>query len=367
MPSRPSLRSDPALAADLAWAGFDLVARANNHAWDYGTVGQRETSRHVAAAGLAQAGVGESLDRAREAAFYRAAGGRVALVSAASTYPDAARAGNPRGRIPARPGLSPLRVSTTYTVTRGELEALRAIARDLHESPPAEGDRLEFSGRTFVAGTVPGVSSEPDPADLAALAAAVRRARAAAALIVVSIHCHEDAQGSREIPPPFLIAFAHAMIDAGADIVVGHGPHVLRGIELYRGRPILYSLGNFLFEYETVSELSADDYESVGLPPSARPDDFFDRYDERGTRGYPADPEVWESAVAIVRFCGARLEALELHPITLGYGLPRGQRGEPRLAGPELSRKIVKRVERLSEPFGTRIEFSDGVGRVILP
>jgi poly-gamma-glutamate synthesis protein (capsule biosynthesis protein) len=366
MPSRPSLRSDPKLAKDLSWAGFDLVARANNHAWDYGVVGMRETTRHAAAAGLIQAGVGESLDAARAPGLYRAGGVTVALISAASTFPEAARAGNARGKIPARPGLDPLRVRTTYTVTRGELEALRAIARDLHESPPKEGDRLDFAGRLFVAGEKPGVSSEPDPADLEAFAGRVRQAAAAADHTIVSIHCHEDAEGSRETPPPFLVAFAHAMIDAGADVVVGHGPHVLRAVELYRGRPILYSLGNFLFEYETVSELPADDYEMAGLPPGATPEDFFDRYDQGGVRGYPADAEVWESAVAVARWKGRRLEAMELHPIALGFGLPRRERGRPRLASPELSRKIVERLARLSAPFGTKIELADGVGRVVL-
>ena len=294
MPSRPSLRSDPRLAGDLSWAGFDLVSRANNHAWDYGVVGMRETTRHVAAAGLAQAGVGESLEQARAPGVSRGPAGTVALISAASTFPDAARAGNPRGKIPGRPGISPLRVRTTYTVTAAELEALRAIARDLHESPPAQGDRLDFGGRLFVAGERPGVLSEADPADLEALAAQVRQARAAAGHTIVSIHCHEDAGGSREAPPPFLVAFAHAMIDAGADVVVGHGPHVLRAVEIYRGQPILYSLGNFLFEYETVAALPADDYENVDLPPGATPDDFFDCYDQGGARGYPSEAEVWE-------------------------------------------------------------------------
>jgi len=365
MPSKPSLRSDPKLAKDLSWAGFDLVARANNHAWDYGIVGMRETTRHVAAAGLAQAGVGESLAKAREPAFYRAAAGTVALISAASTFPDDARAGNPRGSIPARPGLSPLRVRTSYTVTAAELETLRSLARELGDNPPAEGDRLDFAGRLFIAGQTPGIVSSPDPVDLEALASQVRLASASADHTIVSIHCHEEGAGSRETPPQFLTALAHAMIDAGADVVVGHGPHVLRGIEIYRGRPIFYSLGNFLFEYESVKELPADDYESVDLPPTAGPDDFFDRYDRGGQRGYPADAEVWESAVAVARWDGKRLEALELHPITLGFGLPRGERGSPRLAGPELSRKIIDRLTRLSAPFGTTVEFVGGIGRVV--
>jgi poly-gamma-glutamate capsule biosynthesis protein CapA/YwtB (metallophosphatase superfamily) len=366
MPSKPALRSDPKLARDLAWAGFDLVARANNHAGDYGIVGMRQTTRHVAAAGIAQAGAGESLAEARKAGIFRGAAGSVALVSAASTFPDFARAGNPRGRIPARPGINPLRVRTTYVVSPGELETLRKVARELQLEPPSEG-AFDLGGMRVAAGERPGVSAEPDPADLGAITAEVRRVSQTADHTIVSIHCHEEGDGRRETPPLFLAAFARAMIDAGADVVVGHGPHVLRGIEIYRGRPILYGLGNFLFEYETVAELPADDYESVDLPPTAKPDDFFDRYDQRGARGYPADAEVWESAVAVTRWKGKRLEAVELHPISLGFGLPRSERGRPRLAGPELSRKIVERVARLSEPFGTKIEFADGVGRVVLP
>ena len=363
----PALRSDPKLAADLAWAGFDLVSRANNHAWDYGAIGLRETTRRVAAAGLTQAGAGESLAAARQAGVFTTPRGAVALVSATSTFPDDGRAGNPRGPIPARPGVSPLRFRRTDTVTPAELENLRAIARDLGENPPASGDRLDFAGRLFVAGPQPGVSTEPDPGDLEAIAAEVRRARTVAAYTIVAIHCHEPGRGGRETPPPFLVAFAHAMVDAGADLVVGHGPHVLQGIEVYRGRPIFYSLGNFLFEYETVAELPADDYESVGLPPTAKPDDFFDRYDRGGASGYPADRDVWESAVVRTRWTGRRIDAVELFPITLGFGLARRERGEPRPADAEAARRILERLARLSAPFGTKIEIGPESGRLILP
>ena len=292
----------------------------------------RETTRHVAAAGLTQAGVGESLEQARAPGLFRGAAGTVALISAASTFPDAARAGNPRGKIPARPGhRSVARADDLHRHAGASSRRCAAIARDLHENPPARGDRLDFGGRLFVAGEKPAVSSRSriPPTSRPWPRGCARRARRP-----TTRSCRSTAtrtpEGSREAPPPFLVAFAHAMIDAGADVVVGHGPHVLRAVEIYRGRPILYSLGNFLFEYETVGALPADDYESVDLPPGATPDDFFDRYDQGGARGYPADAEVWESAVAVARWKGRRLEALELHPITLGFGLPRGERGRPR-------------------------------------
>jgi len=71
--------------------------------------------------------------------------------------------------------------------------------------------------------------------------------------------------------------------------------------------------------------------------------------------------------VAVLRFRGPRLESLELHPIALGFGLPRGERGRPRLADAQVARRIVDRLARLSEAFGTRIDFADGVGRVRVP
>jgi RNA polymerase subunit RPABC4/transcription elongation factor Spt4 len=61
------MRADPALAKELAWAGFDMVSRANNHAGDYGVEGMRLTTKYTEAAGLVHAGVGESLPEAREA------------------------------------------------------------------------------------------------------------------------------------------------------------------------------------------------------------------------------------------------------------------------------------------------------------
>jgi len=81
------MRADPALARELVWAGFDLVARANNHTHDYGVEGARLTTKYVAEAGLVQAGVGESLREAREARYLDTDKGRVALVSTAERVP----------------------------------------------------------------------------------------------------------------------------------------------------------------------------------------------------------------------------------------------------------------------------------------
>jgi len=357
------MRAEPALARDLAWAGFDLVARANNHTGDYGALGMRLTTKHVAAAGLVQAGVGESLTEAREAKFLETAEGRVALVSVASTYPDHARAGRSRGDVPARPGLNPLRFTTRYVVTPEQLELLRGVGRSLGLTLPASGPELTLLRNRFVAGDTPGVVMEPDRRDMEEIAAVVRNASRLADRTIVSVHGHEAGR-TREEPAAFQVAFAHAMIDAGADVVVGSGPHVLRGIEMYRGKPIFYSLGDFIFQNETLLRLPSENYEPFDLGPEAGVADFNARRYNNDRSGFPAQREIWESVVAMARWDGRRLREVVLHPITLGFGLPAAERGRPMLAGEELSRKILEDLQRLSKPFGTMIEVRGGIGRI---
>jgi poly-gamma-glutamate capsule biosynthesis protein CapA/YwtB (metallophosphatase superfamily) len=82
------------------------------------------------------------------------------------------------------------------------------------------------------------------------IAARIDSLRRAADLVIVSFHWGKELHG---LPEPYQREFAHAAIDAGADCVIGHHPHVLQGFELYRGKPIAYSLGNFAFGSESVS------------------------------------------------------------------------------------------------------------------
>ena len=359
------MRADPSLVDDLVWLGFDMVARANNHTGDYGHLGMSLTTKYVAEAGLVQAGAGDNLAEAREAKFLETAHGRVALISVASTFPDHSRAGRSRDNIPARPGLSPLRFSTTYTVTRERLEELRVLLRELGLNTPEEGDALQFRGNRFVVGDVPGIYTEPDATDLAEIGAVVRNASRLADYTIVTIHAHEG-DGGASVPAQFLVTFARAMIDAGASVFVGHGPHVVRGIEIYEGRPILYSLANFIFQNETLLRLPSENYEPYDLGPDAHVADFNDRRYDNDQRGFPAQREIWESMIARLAWRNGKLESLELHPISLGFQTTRTERGRPRLAGPELSRKIIDDVARLSAPFGTAVVFEDGIGKVRL-
>jgi len=358
------MRAEPALAQELVWAGFDMVARANNHTGDYGVLGMRLTTQHVAKTGLVQAGVGESLVEAREAKFLETPKGRVALISVASTFPEHARAGATRGDMPARPGLNPLRFTTTYVATREQLEALRTAFRELGMGGRGAGDTLTVLNTRFVVGEKPEVRTDANPQDLAAIAAVVRNAAGLADYTIVTVHSHEGNR-SRFVPPQFLVTFAHAMVDAGADVVTGHGPHVLRGIEIYKGKPIFYSLGDFIFQNETLLRLPVENYEPYNLGADSHVNDFNDRRYDFDRRGFPADRQIWEAVVAVPRWSGKTLKDVSLYPITLGFGQARSTRGRPMLAEGDLAKKIMGDLIQYSAPFGTTITFEGGVGRVV--
>ncbi len=379
------MRAEPSLLKDLVWAGFDLVSRANNHTGDYGAEGMRITTKHVSAAGLVQAGAGEDLAQAREAAFLETPKGRVAMISVASTFPDHSRAGRARNGVRGRPGLNPLRFTTTYVVPRDRLEQLRAMQAEITGRPstppqaqgrsepgrgttgsgPAQSgsDSLTFFGRRFVLGEKAEVRTEPLKEDVEEIAAVVRNASRLADYTFVTIHAHEGG-ANRAVPAQFLVTFARAMVDAGADFFVGHGPHVLRGIEMYKGKPILYSLGDFIFQNETVLRLPSENYQPFDLGASAGVADFNDRRYNNDKAGFPADREIWEAVVAVPRWENRRLVELALHPISLGFGKPRTERGRPLLADAETGKKILDDLVQRSAPFGTRIAVRGGVGYV---
>ncbi len=350
------MSAEPALAGELVWAGFDLVSRANNHTMDYGVGGLRATTRALDAVGLVHAGAGDNLARARAPAYLETALGRVALISVASTFSDEDRAGPQRADLRGRPGLSPLRYDATYVLTSESLSKLREVAAEVGIRT-GTGDRMRFLGRQFEVGDRPGVRTAPNEHDLAQIVAAVGEAKRQADWVIVTSHTHESA-GSREVPAEFLVTFAHAVVDAGADMFVGHGPHVLRGVEIYEGKPIFYSLANFIFENETIRFLPGDIYEQYDLPADANPADLFDRRTESSrTGGFPGQRMFWESVIAVPTFEDGELVELKFHPITLGFGKPRPQRGRPVLAGPEDGRRIIEQLAELSRPFGVSIRY----------
>ncbi|HUE90158.1 MAG TPA: CapA family protein [Vicinamibacterales bacterium] len=361
-----NLIADPRIVADLRWAGFNLTSLANNHTLDYGHGGLQATLRHLKKNDIVAAGAGDNLAQARAPRYLDTRNGRVALIGCASTFRVGSEASAGHDEIPGRPGLSPLRVRRVYELPASRLAALRETQRLLQggDTTTSAGD-VRFLGNTFREGPAPRVLMEADAGDQRAIVEQVARARAEADLVLVTIHAHESGS-TREEPASFLQPFARACIDAGAHSFLGHGPHVIRPLEMYRGMPIFYSLGNLYFQAETISQIPQEIYDNCGitsLSPSAFFEDVMPRnFDAPGTR---AD-EIWEAIVPHMRFSGGRLETLALHPVHLFRDLPPTQRGTPGLASGEIAERILARQQKLSAPWGTTITIRNGIAEVRL-
>ncbi|MCE2422001.1 MAG: CapA family protein [Gemmatimonadetes bacterium] len=359
------MRAHPELARELAWLGFDMVSFANNHTMDYGVGGARRTRKAAEAAGLAIAGFGENLAAARAPVYVDTPGGRVALISIASTFADAMRAGHQRPDHRGRPGLSPIRYETVVTLTPDQMAGLGSALGAYRPQMAGRGS-ISFGGVTFVEGDAPGFTTTPHEGDLAEIIEVVKEARRQATWVIVTSHTHEGAE-SRDVPADFIVTAARAFIDAGADIFVGHGPHILRAVEIYNGRPIFYSLANFIFQNETVELQPHDNYANFGLDPFDHPGRFQDtRIDQMGAGSFPAGKGFWESVLATVHFEDGALFEVRLHPITLGFGMERPVRGRPMLVGGDRGREILEGLADLSRPFRANLVVEDGIG-VIRP
>jgi poly-gamma-glutamate capsule biosynthesis protein CapA/YwtB (metallophosphatase superfamily) len=375
--------TDPALLKQLQWIGFNLFGAANNHAMDYGIQGVLDTIHLLKQSGAVYAGIGENLGEARAPGYLSTPHGRVALVTCASTFPVDSPAGQTRPDVRGRPGISPLHHEMRLRVDAATFEALRKTKQDLYlrDGPAASSSSQTLSFLlppsstynaaipvTFELSDKPGVVTAPDPKDLAAITHSIRDAREMADYVVASIHAHEGATGSNplENPDQFLVLFAHAAVDAGADVVVGSGPHVLRAVEIYKGKVILYSLGNFIFENWLMVPQPTDYYELFGLGPDALNSEVYAARSDHGRRDEPANPIYWQSAIARVAFHDSRPAVVTLTPYTTGFGRRAPDQGYPEVADTATATQILEHLQKLSEPFGTRIAISNGVGTITI-
>ncbi|SJM34508.1 CapA family protein [Mesorhizobium delmotii] len=366
--------SAPELGSDLKAMGFNMVSRANNHTLDWGVEGMRETTRALDENGIIHAGAGENLAQAGAARFLETARGRVALISLAASFTPMSRACDPAGEAPGRPGLNALRLDKSIVVLPEMLESLRQVRAALPNYNPAGQDpsRVVLGGVTFKTGDKAGYSFEADPRDVADILRNVRRGKQFSDFCIATNHGHTPGNWSSE-RPDYEQSFARRLIDAGADAYVGHGPHQLRGIEIYKGRPIFYSLGNFFCE-DLRTPLGADMYAVYGKDPKIDTD--AEVTIDEVYKGYPSpegfvdalpDQIYYESVVSVSRYVDNQLAELRLYPIELGHLKRFANRGVPRLAAVPQAVAILGRLQELSQPFGPKIEIEDGVGLIRLP
>ena len=368
------------MLGDLFAYGFNTTTFCNNHTMDYAYEGLVKTLEHVEASGLVHSGVGLNLDQASAPAYLDTAEGRVALIGISSscneTYNNVAIAGKQSRRVKGRPGLNQLRVEEVLYVTKEQLETLRSIANetginaydDIIRSegylPKLAEDAFDF-GRNlhFKIGDTARRATSCNKTDLERVERSINEAKLFADYIIIAIHSHQVGGISKEEPAEFLEEFARFAIDKGADAVIGHGPHLLRPIEIYKGRPIFYSLGDFILQNENIPFSPEDAYEAYGLTSDATMHDLFRTRSNGFTRGLQTQRVMFESVIPKWEIKGGKLTSLELVPIELGFGKPRSTNGLPEVTANE---SILVRLAKMSEKYGTKMEIKDGRAKVIL-
>ncbi|MEO8448482.1 MAG: CapA family protein [Gemmatimonadota bacterium] len=369
------VRSDPAVVPDLKAMGFDLVARANNHSTDWGLEGMRETDRRLDQAGIVHAGTGEHRAAARAPGYLTTPQGTIAIVSMASSFTPLSRSTPPQGLAPGRPGVSALRTTRRVLVSPEMLQTLRRVYDAQPKGsyqPPADStpNDLELLGVRYRASAAAkdklAFTFEMDSTDVQEILAGIRQGKRNADFLIATIHAHEPGNWSEE-PADFLPGLAHAAIDNGADAFIGHGPHQLRGIEIYKGKPIFYSLGNFFFQVTSIEPIAADLYEQFKRDPRKVVDAEFHEWWEKRFFGGETAPIYYRSVVAVSKYERGAVSEIRLYPVELGFSDRAAERGVPRLAPPAVAREILAQLDRLSRPYGTTIAVEGNVGVIRAP
>jgi poly-gamma-glutamate synthesis protein (capsule biosynthesis protein) len=364
------------LAQDLADLGFDLLAPGEG---DGGVPGMQSSWLWYDKVGIQIAGQGPNLTTARTPVFQQTPKGRVALASA-FPVPDrgaganAVIATNRNGNSGMdRWGLNPLHLTVWNVVSPQMLQQFKAmkdavmarrtepdVARPMNvgQDPP---DRVTlFADQRYMAGDKVGAYHyEMNAADLEANILAVRNAKEYADYVMFTMHSHQNryayqAYSQDHYPADFLVDLTHTLVDNGMDMYVGHGNHTIAGVEIYKGRPIFYNLGNF-----AVMRFGAEYSAPTGDGMTA-----IERGDQDG-RGTFQQYINLVALLAQTTYQDGVLKEVRLYPVDLGVDRskrPWSKMSIPRTPSPELANRILGEVQKYSEPFGTKISIESGVG-----
>ena len=356
------IRADPEVLYDLEKFGFNMTSFNNNHALDFSYGGLEDTLEALNKSGLVHAGVGRNLAMASAPRYLETESGRVALISVNTSFNATMMAGNENGRFPGRPGINGVRVREKLTVTADELKAIQNIATNLNINagreiarregylPPLRGDHAELGDLKFYLGDNTERIYQIDESDMKRVEKAIYEAKFGADYVMLSIHSHQISDRSKENVPAFLSEFAHRCIDLGADAIVGHGPHLLRPIEVYNDKPIFYSLGDFILELYSVEMAPADFFEKQELDPNDTVHELLKRRSRDFTIGLMEDNKMLETIIPFWETDeNNKLVSLKFMPIKLTMKGNKSQIGLPRKAK-DLT--FVARLAEISKPYG---------------
>lgn len=308
----PAPASDPENLRAVGRAGFHMVSLAGNHIHDRGAEGIEDTIANLAAQGVASAGAGADLAAARQPATVARHGRRIGLLSYNCVGPKEGWAG------PKRAGCAYLKIITHY---------------ELENANP---------------GGPPKVYTFADPDTVEAMQADIARLRDQVDVLIVAFH-----KGVVHTPAHVAMyekAVSRAAIEAGADMVIGHHSHILRGIEVWRGKPIFHGLGNFI----TVTRaLSVEGNESPERRAWAQKRKVLFGFEpDPNYPLYPFHPEAKNGIVADCRWDAGGNFTPGFKPLWME---PTGQ---PRpLGDDEDGRRVAAYVEKISRAAGLDTRF----------
>ena len=337
------LRTEKEVLWSLKEYGFNITTPANNHCMDYSMDGFLQTLNNIKAAGFYQSGGGRSLAEASRPVYIDTPSGRAAMISCTTEYSPGAEAGEQSRDLIGRPGINPLRTEKIIYVGRDDMERLsdiidktdldisnKILQKEGYASALPEGE-LDFGGLKIRLGE-PMVRYEMNKRDMERIKTAIKDAKFQADIVLISVHAHETEGKTKENVPEYLKEFAHFCIDSGAHAVIGHGPHLLRPFEIYKGFPVFYSLGDFILHLENCRIMPYEYYEQYGLTPDAGIYEVFKTRTQDFTVGLQRQREMTESVIPYFEIERDGLKRLEFMPLELGFGMPHSTFGWPRQA-----------------------------------
>lgn len=365
-----------------------LISMANNHIADYGPQGVVDTLEAAERRGLIPCGAGYNRKEATKARFLDTKSGRVGVVACCTTFAEKMLASDAGTETAARPGLCPLRSVRKYVLPEKEFNQLKQIDQSLGTQQsmqmvsqvetwtPLDEDHFKFGsafeGNLMIEkGDYAHVEAVVNQEDEEKIMKSVRDAGFRSDFTVVSIHTHEgkDENWYNPEPPAFVEAFAHHAIDNGADVVIGHGAHFSRGVEIYQGHPIFYNLGSLLMEFEAgESMISPDMYANYYLGPDSRPSDLHRNRakDSEGKWiGFNAYDRSSNNFAVIVDILDDGKPEYRMLPLDIGMRRENClKRGLPEIMDPEKVKTYIQDLTFMSQKYGTYFEYDKADGTI---
>ncbi len=366
------IRTNPEVLDDIKNFGFNMTTFNNNHALDFSTEGLVRTLDSLNKSGFVHAGVGKNLAEASAPKYLETKNGRVALISVCTTFEEYMLAGEQTPRVMGRAGVNGLRTEKKLVVTDEDIAFIRDLAKRtkvnvstdiirkegyLPELPDgvAELDKLRF-----VSGDETGTVISLNEHDMERIERSIYEARLQADYIIISIHSHELSGDKKENPSDFLKEFSHRVIDCGANAVVGHGPHLLRPIEVYKDCPIFYSLGDFALQLYNVEIAPQEFFEKYGLNAATTTvHELLKKRSANFTRGLMEDRRMFLTVIPLWEVEDGHLKSIKLMPIEVAMTGNKSQIGLPRRSD---GHDIEKYLGEMCRDYGTAVTLDeDGI------